>query len=457
MAVAYTSKMTDYFKRTTSAAPLAVFRIILGLMLLVSIIRFWSKGWIEDLYIRPHYYFPYYNFEFIKPLGQGSYLLFFICGLSALFVAIGLYYRAAIISLFLSFTYIELIDKSTYLNHYYFVSVVCFLLIFLPAHSYFSLDAKRNPQLSATNIPRWCLDSIKVLICILYVYAGLAKINSDWLIRAQPLQTWLPARNDTPLIGWLFNYPWVAFAFSWIGCVYDLCIPFLLWTKKTRLWAYLVVVVFHILTAVLFPIGMFPYIMIGTAAIFFSAEFHQKILSKVGRFLRFKPFNPNPDKVYIYKPATTKILIVVMALFFSFQLIFPLRYLAYPGELFWTEEGYRFSWRVMLMEKAGFTQFVVKDKTGKVQYVNNSDFLTPLQEKMMATQPDMILQFAHILRDHYSQLGFTKPEVYADSYVSLNGRLGRELVDPTVNLAQQSESMQHKPWILPLNDEIQGF
>ena len=33
------------------------------------------------------------------------------------------------------------------------------------------------------------------------------------------------------------------------------------------------------------------------------------------------------------------------------QVIFPLRYIFYPGELFWHEQGYRFSWRVMLMEK----------------------------------------------------------------------------------------------------------
>ena len=102
-------------------------------MLFGSIVRFWSKGWIAELYIQPRYFFPFYGFEFVKPLGPYTYGLFAVCGLSALLVAIGLFYRVAIISLFLSFTYIELIDKSTYLNHYYFTSMVCLLLIFLPA------------------------------------------------------------------------------------------------------------------------------------------------------------------------------------------------------------------------------------------------------------------------------------------------------------------------------------
>ncbi len=67
------------------------------------------------------------------------------------------------------------------------------------------------------------------------------------------------------------------------------------------------------------------------------------------------------------------------------QLLFPWRYLLYPEELFWTEEGYRFSWRVMLMEKAGYAEFkVVDSKTGKRFYVDNSDFLSPFQEKQMA-------------------------------------------------------------------------
>jgi hypothetical protein len=109
------------------------------------------------------------------------------------------------------------------------------------------------------------------------------------------------------------------------------------------------------------------------------------------------------------------------------------------------------------MEKAGYAQFTVKDHTGKYTVVNNSQFLTPLQEKMMSTQPDMLLQYAHILRDHYKQQGFQDAQVYVDSYVALNGRIGQPLVYPTVNLSQELESFQHKHWITAFNDEIKGF
>lgn len=421
-------------------------------MLFVSTIRFWANGWIEDLYILPKYFFPFYGFCFVVPLGQYTYLLFGACALSALLVAIGLWYRAASIILFLSFTYIELIDKTTYLNHYYFVSMICLMLIFLPAHVYFSVDAYRNKGLLADRIPQWCIDVIKVFVCLLYLCAGIAKINSDWLLHALPLKIWLPARNDMPVIGFLFNYSWVHYLFSWIGCLYDLSIPFLLWNSRTRPIAYVLVVVFHLLTSLLFPIGMFPYVMIVTAFIFFSSDLHLKIIRAIKVFLRLPDHVLQAHHSLMYTGYPLLFFKGIFMCFFAVQLLMPFRYLCYPGALYWTEEGYRFSWRVMLMEKAGYAQFTVKDQTGKYLVVNNSEFLTPLQEKMMSTQPDMILQYAHILRDYYAAHGFHSPEVYADAYVALNGRLGKAMVDTKVNLANEKESFAHKSWILSYNE-----
>lgn len=449
--------MKRYFEKTTSAAPLAVFRIALGALIFLSIVRFWLKGWIEELYIRPKYFFSYHGFEFVTPIGEYTYIIFAVCGIAALLVAIGLYYRIASIALFLSFTYIELMDKSTYLNHYYFISMVCLVMIFLPAHVYFSLDAARTSKLNRHYIPAWSIDVIKFFVAILYIYAGLAKVNSDWLLHAQPLRIWLPAKNDLPIIGPLFNYTWVPFAFSWIGCLYDLSIPFLLFNKYTRPAAYGAVVAFHVLTAILFPIGMFPLVMIATALIFFSAEFHERILSRLAGLFRMRSALPVQDSAFTYSRFANYCIIVFFVTFFSIQVLLPLRHLLYPGELFWTEEGYRFSWRVMLMEKAGNAQFVVKDNSGKSTMVDNSAFLTPLQEKMMSTQPDMILQYAHMLRDYYSTQGFQNPSIYADTYVVLNGRLGKTLIDPGVDLAKEQDSFKHKSWILPFENEITGF
>ncbi len=449
--------MRAYLQKYTSAAPLAVFRAIFGLMLLISTGRFVALGWVKELYISPRFFFPFYGFEFVRPLGQWTYLLFVVCGICMLLVAIGWYYRVASVALFVSFTYIELIDKSTYLNHYYFVSLLCFMLMFLPAHTMFSVDAYRNKALRAGKIPAWCIGSIRLIVCLLYFYAGIAKLNSDWLLQALPLKIWLPAKNDIPIMGPVFNHPVTAYLFSWAGCLYDLTVGFLLWNARTRPFAYASVVIFHLLTSLLFPIGMFPYVMIVTALVFFPARFHQKLIDRVGTILGMPAAVIRPSSLYRFSALLQPVIYTVFTVFFVFQITFPFRYLFYANELFWTEEGYRFSWRVMLMEKAGYTQFTVTDAAGKRQIVNNNDFLTRLQEKMMSTQPDMILQYAHMLRDHYAARGFIRPQVYVDSYVALNGRTGQPLIAPDVDLARQTDSFRHKSWITPFNDEIKGL
>ena len=425
-------------------------------MIAGSMIRFWINGWIDELYIQPKFFFHYYGFEWVKPLGEYTYVLFAVCGVSALLFAFGLFYRIASVLLFLSFTYIELMDKSNYLNHYYFVSLVLFLMMWLPAHVRFSLDAVRNKTLSKQFVPLWCVGSLRLMLGILYVYAGLAKLNSDWLFNAMPLKIWLPAKNDLPLIGPLFNNTWVAYLFSWFGAFYDLTIPFFLLNRHTRTAAYITVVIFHTLTWLLFPIGVFPFVMIVSTVIFFPTPVLHNLVRKVQ--LLFGMGTNNSRTLFIFKPRRLMITTAVFILFFTFQLLFPWRYLMMPGELFWTEEGYRFSWRVMLIEKMGYAQFIVKDnETKETIAVNNNDFLTKNQEKMMATQPDFIVQYAGYLHNYYKAQGIADPEVYATIYVTLNGRRSRLFVDTSQNLALIKDNFKHKNWILPFNDEIRGL
>jgi len=452
-------KIQSYTNKYTEAAPLAVFRMLFGLMMLASLIRFWSYGWIDKLYIQPKFFFSYYGFEWVQPLGIYTYLIFIICALSAIGVMLGFKYKCAISIFFLSFTYIELMDKTTYLNHYYFISVLSFLMIFLPANAYFSIDAFKNIKQSFQYIPKWTIDSVKLLLGVVYFYAGLAKLNSDWLFKAMPLKIWLPSKFEVPFFGDYFNEAWTHYVFSWGGALYDLTIPFLLLYKRTRWLAFSLVVFFHVFTKVLFPIGMFPYIMIVSTLIFFDAKFHKKIISWINKFFKVD-WKLIDNNIYLKPIETTslKIKYAFISVFFAWQLLMPFRNLLYPGELFWTEEGYRFSWRVMLMEKAGYAQFkIVNAETGKWFYVNNDDFLTIFQQKQMATQPDFILQYSKYLEKHFQKQGHKNIEIYVQSYVTLNGRPSTPYIDPNIDLTKQKESFKHKNWILPFKDEIKGI
>ncbi|NGP89259.1 HTTM domain-containing protein [Fodinibius halophilus] len=451
--------MEKYLTQQTSIAPLAVFRALFGFIMLVSVIRFVANGWVYDLYIKPDYFFTFYGFDWVAPLGEfGMYALFFVMGLAALGIMLGSFYRLAAVLFFLSFTYVELIDKTNYLNHYYFVSIISFLLTLVPAHRSFSIDTIRKPSLKRETVPAWMVNIFKLQLGIVYFYAGAAKLNPDWLFNAMPLKIWLPANSHLPVIGELLNYEISAYIFSWAGTVYDLTIAFFLLYRPTRIWAYISVIVFHMLTYFLFQIGMFPFIMILSTLIFFSPEFHKNIIQKVqklGTFFKLnqKEAGAQSSKKITLSKKTHPILAGILILHFILQLLVPLRFTLYPGNLFWTEQGYRFSWRVMLMEKAGHATFHVHNpKTGKNWQVSNWKHLSPYQEKMMATQPDMILQFAHHLEKKYKQKGMDDVEIRAESFVTLNGRRSTLLVDPDVDLTEIERGFTHKDWITPYNE-----
>lgn len=449
-----------------SIAPLAIFRFLFGFIMLVSIIRFALKGWIYELYLVPDYFFTYYGFDWVTPLGEtGMYLLFWVMGLAALSVMLGYYYRIGIILFFLCFTYVELIDKTNYLNHYYFVSIISFLLIWVPANRSFSLDVLRKPTLRREYVPAWTINIFKLQLGLVYFFAGAAKLNSDWLVNAMPMRIWLPANADLPIIGPLLEYTSTAYIFSWVGAVYDLTITFFLLWKPTRIFAYITVVIFHMMTYFLFQIGMFPFIMILCTLIFFSADFHQKIIETISGLRKLLPFSitdsePSPKKSeeFHLSKSSTNVIAGILIIHFILQLLVPLRFALYTGNLFWTEQGYRFSWRVMLMEKAGHTTFHVTDPdTNRSWQVQNYKYLTPNQEKMMSTQPDMILQFAHYLEDEYQKQGINDVKITAESYVTLNGRRSQPMINSDIDLTEQERGFTHKDWILPFNKNQQNW
>ena len=273
------SKLYKYLTKQTSILPLAIFRMAFGFLMCFSLFRFMYNGWIEDCYTTP-IHFTYQFFDWVRPFDTTTmYLIVSICGLSAFCIGLGFLYRISTIIFFFSFTYLELIEKSWYLNHYYFVSLVAFLLILVPANREYALDTKFFPKRKLSNVPNWTIIIFKLQLCTVYFFGGLAKVKTDWLIQAQPLKTWLKAKTDLPFLGWLFEYDITPYLFSWSGMLYDLAIPFLLWTRKTRPIAYVLVVIFHVLTYALFNIGMFPWLMIFGSLIFITTEEWRTILN----------------------------------------------------------------------------------------------------------------------------------------------------------------------------------
>ncbi len=440
------TKISKYLKQNVSIAPLVIFRIAFGALMFLSITRFILKGWVYNMYVMPKMYFPYYGFEWVNPLPEaGMYIVFAFLLFAALGILFGAFYRFSAVLFFLLFTYVELIDKTNYLNHYYFVSLVSFIFIFLPAGKNFSFDNKffNRPEVSET--PRLYVLIPQLQMFCVYFFAGIAKLNYDWLVEAQPLSMWLPAFSHYPIIGSLMEKNWLAYFFCWFACIYDLSIGFFLFNRRTVNMAYIFVIIFHLATAMFFNIGMFPYIMMTITIIFFKQEFHLKLVSKLKSLLGYR----NDSRRLLSEIKIPGALKTIFIIYFIFQLILPFRYLMYEGKLFWTEQGYRFSWRVMLMEKAGTAFFYVRDaKSGREVEVDNKKYLNYMQEKMMATQPDMMVDYAKFLKQEFIKKGFTDPFVHAQTFVTLNGSGSREFIDPTIDLSAQSNSFfKNKDWV----------
>jgi len=450
------SSLFDWHREIPSTT-LAFYRIGFGALMLFSTIRFLANGWVHDFYVAPKFHFSYFGFDWIPyPNATVLYFIFAMMVLSTIGILLGFFYRISAVAFFVLFTYVELLDKTTYLNHYYFVSLIALLMIFLPANRFFSLDTYFGFTPHQKTVPKWTVGILKFQIAIVYIFAGIAKLESDWLLNAQPLKYWLHTAHHFPFFGELLKEDWVAYFFSWFGCLYDLLIVFFLLTLKTRNFAYVVVIIFHLITWILFPIGVFPWLMIFATTIFLSENFHRKIIDFLRRlFKKENLFNDN--SISFEKPNRKKLIHFLLGTFILFQIVFPFRYLLYTGKLFWTEQGYRFSWRVMLMEKTGYTEFYIRDSETKSEHIiNNSEHLTRLQEKMMSTQPDMILQYAAFLQKEYAdttiyfgtnEFNFKNPEVHAEIYVTLNGRPSQLYVDKSHNLAAIKNDLSNRYWL----------
>jgi hypothetical protein len=408
------------------ASSLVAFRVAFGAVMLVAVGRYFAYGWIDSMFRAPRFFFAYPGFEWVRPWpGVGMHVLFAVLGGLALGILVGCWTRTCTALFALGFTWMHLIDKSYYLNHYYLVSVLVAVMVLLPLGAGASVDAWRDPTRAADLVPAWTVWVLRAQLGLVYFYGGVGKLNADWLLAAEPLRIWLAASGDVPLLGPVLEQWWMAYVFSWAGMVFDLgIVPFLVW-RRTRGAAYALVVVFHVLTRLLFPIGIFPWLMIALTPIFLDPSWPRRFFGP-----RAAAVGTRVARIRWEVPVMT-----CLAAHLVLQTVIPLRAFVASDDVAWDEQGFRFAWRVMVMEKAGMATFRLRDSaTGAAWVVDPRDELTPMQATMMATQPDMIADYARHLAATARQAGHADVEVRADVFVALNGRPSRRFVDPAADL-----------------------
>lgn len=436
----------DWLQTPVDIAVLVYFRVAFGAIMMWEMWRYSSYGWISRYWIEPSFHFTYFGFDWVQPWpGIGMYIHFGVMALLALFILLGLWYRLSATLFFLGFTYIFLLEQAQYLNHFYLVCLIAFLMIFLPANKAWSVDAWRQANGRSDYMPNWSLWLLRFQIGVPYFFGGLAKINGDWL-RAQPIESWLASRTDFPLIGQYFTEKWMAFGFAYGGLLLDLLVvPFLIW-RKTRPFAFLAALLFHLTNARLFSIGIFPWFMIAATAVFFDPSWPRKVFNLLG--LGQKASTP---------PAKNRLPnwgLALLTVYVLLQILLPLRHFIIPGNPSWTEEGHRFAWHMKLRDKDADATFTLTNAAGETWQIDPLEHLTARQLRKMSNRPYMVLQFAHFLAEDATAHGHEGVEVRAEIWASLNGRSEQLLIDPTVNLAAQPRTPWVVDWIVPLTTPL---
>ncbi len=421
---------------------LIVFRVIFGFLIAAEAIGAIFTGWVTRTLVEPKFTFNFIGLEFLQPLpGNGMYYYFAVMGIFGILVMIGFKYRWSMIGYTLLWAGVYFMQKSSYNNHYYLLLLLCILMTVLPAGGYFSIDTKQNPLLQKISMPRWCLLIIIAQLWIVYTYASIAKLYPDWLDYTVA-KNLMAGRAHYPIVGSILQKHWTHIYITYFGILFDLLIiPLLLW-KRTRLVAFCMGIFFHLFNSIVFQIGIFPYLSLAFCVFFFSRERIHYI------FMKNKPFY-TANEVII--PAYRKILLPALTLWIIIQIALPIRHWFIPGDVLWTEEGHRLSWRMMLRGRSGNTSFYIVDKNDpekKRQTINKSEYLSQKQSRLVSSRPDGIWQFAQRLKKEYAIKG-KDISVYVNSKVSINGKEYKTLIDPKVDIANTKWNyFTTNPWVI---------
>ncbi len=431
-------------------ASLVFFRIGFG-----SIMAWWAwdylaTGRARALYVEPRFHFTWYGYDWVQPWpGEGMYVHFAGLALLAVAIAFGCCYRAAATLFAIGFTYVFLLDSTNYQNHYYLILLLSWWLIVLPLNRAVSCDARLRPAIASWFVPTWALWIVRFHIALPYVFGGIAKLDSDWLA-GEPMRTMLAAKSALPLIGPVLSSEWAVLLMAWGGLLFDLAIvPALLW-RRTRSIAYVACVLFHLTNAVLFPIHVFPWFMILATTIFFAPDWPRRVLG--GESLKTGPFDAWSSRL---SPAMMRVVLLWLASYCMFHVVWPLRHFLYPGRASWTEQGHYFSWRMMVRGKISGVRYYITDSvTGEISIPDVRPHLNAEQANRFVKDPEMILQLAHFLAAEHRRKFGNEPEVRALVLTSLNGRKPQLLIDPDIDLSKELRGLRRREWIVALSEPL---
>lgn len=439
--------MLQFLHKKIDNAPLIAFRIILGVLLAWHCVHYLAVGNVYKIYMRPRVTFNFIGLDWLQPLpGNGMYWYYGIMALLGLCIAAGFLYRYTMGVFTLLWAGSYFMQKEVYNNHHYLLLLLCIIMLLLPANTYASIDSRLNPKIKRYSMPFWCAGVLILQMALVYFYAAVAKLYPDWLDGT--FTGILLSHHHIPYTMGLLQNHYFHLFIAYGGILFDLLIVPLLLYKKTRNLAAVASVGFHFFNWLSLSIGIFPFLSLGYLVFFYPPDTVRRL------FFKGKPAIDNVLPIETkYHYGYNNVLMCFFVPYFILQLALPLRHHFIKGDVVWTEEGHRLSWRMMLRFKSGKAVFKVIDReTGKQLDFEPKKLFTRLQLKNIAGKADMLWQAAQFIKKDYAAQG-KDVAVYVTNYVSLNKHPKKLLIDPATDLTQVHWNYWgHNNWVLIYDD-----
>ena len=452
---------SEYLFRKIDNSSLVIFRVIFGLLIVAECWGAILTGWVNTNLVEPKLTFTFIGFEWMNNLlGPDMIYYFGAMGILGILISLGFFYRFSIILFALMWTGVYLMQKTSYNNHYYLFMLVSWMMTLMPAHHFFSLDSLIFPRLKRLTCKNWVRIVFIAQLFILYTFAAFAKLYPDWfngvflnihfIKYAHILSGQYNLTGLAQIVGSLEFSQVIAI----LGFLFDLLIIPAMLINRTRSLALKFAIFFHIFNSIIFGIGIFPFFSLAMMIFFFDPLKVQEVFFKTKSFMLDR--NDKDGLITTRRIAFS----YLVCLYILWQIYLPVRHFIIPGNVFWTEEGHRLSWRMMLRTRSNDTKIYIAfpDKKGQIKEkveVDISKYLTTKQESRFGSSPDMIWQLAHYIKEDYKKQGVPNIMVFADTKISVNGSAYYQYTNPKINLANTNWSyFGHQSWILPQPKEL---
>lgn len=283
----------DWFFKKQDSWPLAVFRIALGLTMLLKLLFLFDEIelWFSDygmldlassqkiLVVPRLNLFEYFSLFQSITVAKTIWLLAFLFSIT---FCLGIYAR---LSAFFAYVLLTSLDHRNVLilqDGDSLLRVTLFWMIFAHSSHYYSLSSwiKRNVSRQNTTASAWPLRAIQIQLCLVYISTFWHKTegNTWWDGTAVYVVSQLSDFQRFDIWGLYSSWVTIKLA-TWITLAFEGLFPLLIWFQDTRRWFLALGLIFHLGLEWHLSIPLFQWIMISSYCVFLKKEDVAKLKS----------------------------------------------------------------------------------------------------------------------------------------------------------------------------------